>query len=111
MMADCIFCDIVAKKAPAEIVHEDEQAVAFRDINGLAPVHLLVVPRTHVESIDALEDDELLKQLLVVARKLGQEHSPQEHGYRIAVNAGNQIEVPHLHVHVIGGKPALGEMA
>ena len=60
MMADCIFCDIVAKKAPAEIVHEDEQAVAFRDINGLAPVHLLVVPRTHVESIDALEDDERL---------------------------------------------------
>lgn len=107
---DCIFCAIASGAAPARLVHEDEHVLAFEDIHPQAPVHVLVVPRRHVESLWELDDPELAGRLLVataeVARKLG-----LARGFRVITNSrrdGGQ-EVPHLHLHVLGGK-RLGRM-
>ena len=107
---DCIFCAIAAGQAPARLVHEDEHVLCFEDIHPQAPVHVLVVPRRHVESLWELDDVELGGRLLAavstVARKLA-----LERGFRVIANTrrdGGQ-EVGHLHLHVLGGR-RLGRM-
>ncbi len=106
-VSDCVFCKIVNKELPADVVYEDEQILAFRDIKPLAPVHVLVIPKRHIESLQATQpsDDQLLGALLGVARQVAKEHNLT--GYRVATNIGKdggQV-VNHLHLHVIGGKP------
>jgi histidine triad (HIT) family protein len=105
---DCLFCRIVAGEIPAEVVHQDERAVAFRDINPQAPVHVLVIPRDHMESLDdaGLKDEALLGHLLRVAARVANEQGLSESGYRTVVNtgAGAGQSVFHLHLHVIGGR-------
>jgi len=105
-MNDCIFCKIAAGKIPSERVYEDEQVVVFRDIYPKAPVHLLMVPRIHVASLDELapEHDALVAHMLrtlpEVARRAG-----LAEGYRTVINTGRGggQEVFHLHMHILGG--------
>ncbi|HEX3559221.1 MAG TPA: histidine triad nucleotide-binding protein [Pyrinomonadaceae bacterium] len=105
---DCIFCKIVAGEIPAKKVYEDERALAFRDINPQAPTHALVIPRTHVASLEeAGEDDEaMLGHLLRVAARVAREEGHAESGYRTVINtgAGAGQTVFHIHVHVLGGR-------
>ena len=105
---DCLFCRIVAGEIPADVVHQDERAVAFRDINPQSPVHVLVIPRDHLESLDeaTLKDEALLGHLLRVAARVANEQGLSESGYRTVVNtgAGAGQSVFHLHLHVIGGQ-------
>jgi histidine triad (HIT) family protein len=107
MMTDNIFLKIVEKKIPAKIVYEDENCVAFHDINPQAPVHVLILPRkvirTHDELTDA--DRELVGQLHLVAVKLAQQFGLTD-GYRLIVNCKEKAgqTVPHLHMHLLGGR-------
>jgi histidine triad (HIT) family protein len=105
---DCIFCRIISGEIQSDILYQDEQAVAFRDVNPKAPVHLLVVPRKHIESVAELTEDEtpISGHLVAVANRLAREAGISEKGYRLVVNCGpdgGQL-VPHLHLHLLGGR-------
>jgi histidine triad (HIT) family protein len=106
---NCIFCQVAAGEISADIIHRDERAVAFRDINPQAPVHLLVIPREHMESLDeaAGGDDATLGHLLRVASRVAHQEGLAEKGYRTVINtgAGAGQSVFHLHIHVLGGRP------
>jgi histidine triad (HIT) family protein len=110
-MDDCLFCGIVAGTVPADIVHETERTVAFRDIAPAAPVHVLVVPRTHVDNAATVgpEHAEDLAAMVVAAREIAEAEGigGEERGYRLVFNVGRDSanSVPHLHLHVIGGRP------
>lgn len=105
----CLFCRIVAKEFPADLVYDDDRSVVIRDINPQAPSHLLVIPRAHLESLnDASQKDEaLLGHLLRVAARVANSEGLVEGGYRTVINngAGAGQSVFHLHVHVLGGRP------
>jgi len=105
---DCIFCRIISGEIPSDILYQDEQVVAFRDINPKAPVHLLLVPREHIESVAELSEDEasIMGHLVAVANRLAREAGISEKGYRLVVNSGPEggQEVPHLHLHLLGGR-------
>ncbi len=105
---DCIFCKIVAGEIPAEVVYEDVCCLAFRDINPQAPTHILVIPRKHVTGLGDLEGAEasLLGNMLAVAAQVADEAGLTEPGYRVVINwnADGGMEVPHLHLHVLGGR-------
>jgi histidine triad (HIT) family protein len=113
-MTDCIFCGIIAGQLPADIVHQSERTVAFRDINPAAPVHVLVVPRTHIDDASALgpEHADDLLAMLVAAREVAEAEGigVPERGYRLIFNVGPDAmnSVPHLHLHVLGGRPLTG---
>jgi histidine triad (HIT) family protein len=106
-MADCLFCRICSGEARADRVHEDEHAVAIRDINPAAPTHVLVLPRKHVATLADLgpEDDALVAHLTRVAVRVAREEGLRD--FRTVVNcgAGAGQSVFHLHVHVLGGRP------
>ena len=105
---NCLFCRIVAGEIPAEVVHQDERSIAFRDINPQAPTHVLVIPREHIESLDeaSQRDEALLGHLLRVAARVANEQELSEGGYRTVINtgAGAGQSVFHLHAHVLGGR-------
>ena len=108
---DCIFCKIARGEIKANLVYQDETAVAFPDINPKAPVHILVIPRKHIASVtDLTEADEtLVGHLFTVANKLAKEQGISNHGYRLVVNYGphgGQL-VAHLHLHILGGRQLL----
>jgi histidine triad (HIT) family protein len=109
-MTDCLFCRIVAREVPADIVHESDRTVAFKDINPTAPVHILVVPREHVEDAAAItpEHADDLAALVVAAREVAEAQgvAGPDRGYRLVFNVGPDAtnSVPHLHLHVIGGR-------
>ncbi|MBD0321318.1 MAG: histidine triad nucleotide-binding protein [Gemmatimonadetes bacterium] len=111
-MADCIFCKIAAGEIPSKLVYEDDAVVAFPDIHPAAPVHLLVVPRKHVQSVAHLADSdgELAGRLMLVARTVAEQAGIAQTGYRVVINVGDEggQTVPHLHVHVIGGRQLTG---
>ncbi len=108
MAGECLFCRIANKEIPAKIVHEDDLSLAFEDMNPQAPVHLLVIPREHLATLNDVQDRQegLAGHLLAVARKLAAERGVAESGYRVVINVnrGAQQSVFHLHVHVIGGR-------
>jgi histidine triad (HIT) family protein len=107
-MSACLFCHIVDRTIRSTIVYEDEQALAFQDIHPQAPVHLLVIPKRHVQSVQDLEthDGVLLGHLLRVCVKLAKEKGISESGYRIVTNSGSHAgqTVLHLHFHLLGGR-------
>ena len=107
-MAACIFCQVAAHKSPAEIYYEDELSLVIQDINPKAPVHMLVIPRKHISSLNEnLESDKaLLGHLLTVAGRLAKEHGIDGTGFRTVINtnAGAGQTVFHLHLHVLGGR-------
>lgn len=107
----CLFCKIVERQIPAKIAHEDEDTLAFHDINPVAPTHVLVIPKKHVASLtDAAEEDQaLLGKLLLAAKRVAEAEgrTGAGAGYRTVVNTGPNAgqTVFHIHVHVIGGRP------
>ena len=107
-MEDCIFCKIIKKEIPSNIVYEDEEILAFRDINPVAPVHILVIPKKHIESLVHLnkEDEALVGRIYTVINKIAKQEGINEKGFRVVVNCGEDggQEVKHLHFHIIGGK-------
>lgn len=108
-MSDCIFCRIVERTVPSKIVHEDDQAVAFEDVNPQAPVHILVVPKRHVRSLKELNetDSTLLGHLMLTGAAIAKQKGIAESGYRLVVNTGKHggQSVFHLHLHLLGGRP------
>ena len=107
-MSSCIFCSIIAHQSPARIFYEDELALAFPPLAPIAPVHLLIIPKKHIESVNTIcpEDELLLGHLLTVAQSLAKEHGIAESGYRLVTNTGPHggQSVFHLHFHLIGGR-------
>jgi histidine triad (HIT) family protein len=108
MTADCLFCRIVARQSPADIEYEDQEVVAFKDLYPKAPVHLLIVPKRHIDSLATLgpEDTELMGRCVQVARTLGEQTGHAERGYRLTCNCGpegGQV-VYHLHFHFTAGR-------
>lgn len=105
---DCIFCNIVTGKIPSDIVYQDDEVIAFRDISPQSPVHLLVIPKKHFTSLVHLTGDEkeLMGHMITVANQLARDEGISEVGYRLVINCGKQGGqlVPHLHLHVMGGR-------
>lgn len=105
---DCIFCQIIAGEAPADIYYRDEQVTAFRDTRPLAPVHILVVPNRHFDGLPDVPASEapLLGHMMTVATRLAEEHSIHASGYRLMLNTGPDAgqTIFHLHLHVLGGR-------
>ena len=108
-MADCIFCKIARKEIPSSLVYEDETVVAFKDLEPQAPVHVLVIPKKHIESILALTDEDkaLVGHILAdVVPQLARELGVAETGFRVVANTGEEggQSVKHLHFHLLGGR-------
>jgi len=105
---NCLFCRIVAGETPADVIYKDERCLAFRDTDPQSPVHVLVVPRDHLDSLDdaAQKDEAPLGHLLRVAARVANEQGLSESGYRTVINtgAGAGQSVFHLHLHVLGGR-------
>jgi histidine triad (HIT) family protein len=108
-MPGCLFCNIVAGKTPAEIVHDSEHVLAFKDIRPAAPVHALVIPKVHIPGIHEAtpEHAAALGQVLLAARDVAEKLGLAKGGYRLVVNQGADAgqSVFHLHCHVLGGRP------
>jgi histidine triad (HIT) family protein len=107
-VSDCLFCQIVAKEIPSEEVLSSERTYAFRDINPAMPTHVLVVPREHIESADTVkaEHGPLLAEMFDTAQRVARAEGLVNGGYRLVLNVGDDAlnSVPHLHMHVLGGK-------
>ena len=107
-MAD-IFCQIASGDMKSDIVYKDDRVTAFRDINPAAPVHILIIPNKHIGGAAEAEEQDaaLIGHLVVVARKLAEQEGIAESGYRLVINNGENAgqAVPHLHLHLIGGRP------
>jgi histidine triad (HIT) family protein len=110
----CIFCKIVSKEIPSQIIYENEKVVAFNDINPSAPFHILVVPKKHIESIDFIssDDDDISAAMFTAVKEIAKIKNLSEFGYRIIINNGKAAgqEVFHLHMHILGGKENMGPM-
>jgi len=105
-MKNCLFCKIANKEIPSEIVYEDENLLVFKDISPQAPVHLLIVPKKHIPSVDHLEveDKTLMGELILVAQKIAKEKKLA--GYKLQINVGRSAGqiIDHLHLHLLSGK-------
>jgi len=108
-VTDCVFCRIIARESHAEIEYEDDAVLVFKDIYPKAPIHLLIVPKRHIESVMAMEagDVEAMGRCLLAARRLGEAKGFAERGYRVSVHCGpegGQL-VYHVHFHFLAGRP------
>ena len=107
-MSDCLFCGIVEGKIKANVVYQDDAAVAFKDIAPKAPVHILIIPRKHIASVSdiAEQDHPLIGEIFQIAAKLAREQGIADSGYRLVVNSGPDAgqSVFHLHYHLLGGR-------
>ena len=105
---NCIFCKIVSGEIPSEILYQDEEVIAFHDIQPVAPTHLLIIPRRHIPSLAHLTDADapLIGHMIKIANQLAREKDIAGSGYRLVINCGEQGGqiVPHLHMHLLGGK-------
>lgn len=112
-MSDCIFCKIVEGKIPCQKVFEDEDLLAFKDLYPQRPVHILVIPKKHITSLAtaAVEDTQVLGRMLVKANEIAVAQGSPD-GFRVIINTGQvgQQEVPHLHMHIVGGPDPVGPM-
>jgi len=112
-MDNCIFCKIVRKEILSNKIYEDEEIIAFNDIHPAAPVHFLIIPKQHIETLYDIQDDQqsLLGKMMLLAPKLAKEQGCQD-GFRVVINTGRVggQEVFHIHIHVIGGRERLSPM-
>lgn len=112
-MSDCIFCKIVEGKIPSRKVYEDEDMLAFHDINPVAPVHFMIIPKVHVDSLGVCDDSHarVLGRMMAMAGRLAREEGATD-GFRTIVNTGRvgRQDVYHLHIHIIGGPDPLPRM-
>ena len=106
--AECIFCKIARGEIEAEVVHDEDDVLAFNDINSKAPVHVLVIPRQHVANLEEIGDlpDRVVKRLFEVASAVAEKLGVTENGYAVRINNGSAAgqEIFHLHLHVMGGR-------
>ena len=102
----CLFCKIISREIPATIVADDEHCLAFRDINPQAPMHVLVIPKEHVPSLNQMTDPAVAGRVLAFARDVAVAEGIAERGYRVVVNTNAEAgqTVFHLHAHVLGGR-------
>lgn len=111
---DCIFCKIINKEIPSKIVYEDEEVLAFEDIAPQAPVHIVVIPKKHIEKITEIEkeDETLIGKIYSVINKIAREKQIAEEGFRVIINCGENggQEVKHIHFHLLGGKKLSGKI-
>ncbi len=107
MSADCLFCRIARGEIPATIVASDEHCVAFRDLHPQAPLHVLVIPRTHVSTLNDVVDPLVVGRLAQMAAEIAEREGVAERGYRTVMNANEEggQTVFHLHMHLLGGRP------
>jgi histidine triad (HIT) family protein len=107
MDQNCIFCRIIAGQSPSEMVYEDDQVVAFLDLNPAAPIHVLIVPRDHIPSINHITSDQeaLIGHLFTTAKQLADSNGIAKSGYRLIMNSGPDAlqTVFHIHLHLLGG--------
>jgi histidine triad (HIT) family protein len=108
-MSDCLFCKIIDGEIPSTKVYEDDQVLAFQDVNPQAPVHVLVVPKKHIPTLNdvSIDDNALLGHMFQAATRIAREAGTHETGYRTVFNvgAGAGQTVFHIHLHVLGGRP------
>lgn len=108
MPADCIFCKIVNKQIPARFEYENDQVVAFNDVNPQAPAHIIIIPKAHIERVSDLDlkDRDLITELVLVANELAKKKNISDSGYRLVINCnrGAGQSVFHLHLHLLGGR-------
>lgn len=110
MGKECIFCKIVNKEIPTEIIFEDELVMAFNDIFPVASIHVLIIPKRHIESVNQLtetdKDEKLMGRLITVAKKIAEKRGIAERGYKLLIRTGKEggQEVPHIHLHLMGGE-------
>ena len=105
---NCIFCRIASGEIASDIIHQDEQVIAVRDINPRAPVHILVLPKLHIASMAEVkaEHEQLLGHMVYIGSEMARKEGVAEKGYRVVINSGpeGRQEVPHLHLHILGGR-------
>ena len=108
-MTDCLFCKMIAGEIKSDVVYEDESILAFRDVNPQAPIHILIIPKVHVETLNDLDDSVLAGKLLQTAIKLAEREGLAKEGYRTVLNCNKKggQEVFHLHMHLLGGRQML----
>lgn len=108
MNKDCLFCRIISGGIKSDIVYRDEQTLAFKDINPQAPVHILIIPKEHIERISDLseENKEIVSNLILAANRLARDNGIEETGYRLVLNCGPDAgqAVFHIHLHLLGGR-------
>lgn len=107
-MTDCLFCKIIAGDIPSDKVYEDDAVYAFKDITPVAPLHILIIPKKHIATLNDLEeqDDAVMGQLLLAAKKIAKQEGYADGGYRTVVNCGEQAgqTVFHIHLHLLAGR-------
>ena len=107
-MDDCVFCKIIKGEIPSEKVYEDEDVIAFKDINPVTPIHILVIPKKHIATLlDVTEEDShLISKIFVAINKIAKQIGIEENGFRIVANCGKDSgqEVMHIHFHLLAGK-------
>lgn len=107
-MSNCIFCKIVNKEIPSDIIYEDDKIMAFKDVNPQSPAHVLVIPKEHIESSNDIdnENSQLIGHIFVTISKLAKELGISQDGYRIVNNCGEDggQTVSHIHFHILGGR-------
>src|SRR5690554_162132 len=106
-MNDCLFCKIIKREIPSTIVYEDNNVLAFKDINPVAPIHILIIPKTHISSVNDLDENNknIVGDIHLAAKKIAKQAGVSEKGYRLINNCGEGAgqTVMHLHYHLIGG--------
>lgn len=104
-MEDCIFCKIVKGEIPSKKVYEDDDVLAFYDVNPLAPIHVLVIPKKHIENIVAVEDPSIISKIFESINKIAKQLNIADDGFRVITNCGKNAgqEVKHLHFHILAG--------
>ncbi|MDR0979085.1 MAG: histidine triad nucleotide-binding protein [Lachnospiraceae bacterium] len=113
-MEDCIFCKIINKEINSKILYEDEEIIAFNDINPIAPIHILVLPKKHISKLTDLkkEDEAVIGKIMSVINKLAKENNIAETGFRVVANCGvdGGQAVGHIHFHLLGGRKLENKM-
>jgi histidine triad (HIT) family protein len=107
-MTDCLFCKIIAGDIPSEKVYEDDDVYAFRDVNPVAPLHVLIIPKKHIAMLNDLESDDAQRmgKLVLTAKKIANQEGYAEEGYRTVINCGEKAgqSVFHIHLHLLAGR-------
>ncbi len=114
MVEECLFCRIISGEIPSEVVYQDDEFLAFKDIHPQAPTHILIIPKIHFDSLVEISDqqEKLMGRLVIIAKKLAKKEGLAKNGYRLVLNCGaegGQV-VPHLHLHLIGGRKLNGKI-